>query len=267
MTSIYDSAKIKCRTFIESINALFNMGKDLETQVNGKQDALVSGTNIKTINGSSVLGEGNITVEAADIPNIEGGDAGKALVVNAGETGAEWSKDVQVNTTPAGTGSAVNAAYVNDATDGVNNIVHKTGNETVGGNKEFTGVNTFSETIYVGALPIIKKINTAYNERPANTEFMRMGIYDKNGIEVSNIVYAIRDSGLRAITLYVKAENNQVATLGVVADNKGTVENPIIERYGSLSNIRVATASQVSGNTTYDTDIVTVGMLKNLGLI
>ena len=30
---------------------------------NGKQDALVSGTNIKTINGESLLGEGNITTE------------------------------------------------------------------------------------------------------------------------------------------------------------------------------------------------------------
>lgn len=31
-----------------------------------KQDALVSGTNIKTINGSSVLGSGNLTVTAGD---------------------------------------------------------------------------------------------------------------------------------------------------------------------------------------------------------
>ena len=30
---------------------------------NGKQDALVSGTNIKTINGESILGEGNITIQ------------------------------------------------------------------------------------------------------------------------------------------------------------------------------------------------------------
>ena len=35
----------------------------------GKQDALVSGTNIKTINNESVLGEGNISV-TADIPLI-----------------------------------------------------------------------------------------------------------------------------------------------------------------------------------------------------
>lgn len=34
----------------------------LTTALSGKQDTLVSGTNIKTINGNSILGEGNITV-------------------------------------------------------------------------------------------------------------------------------------------------------------------------------------------------------------
>ena len=34
----------------------------------GKQDTLVSGTNIKTINGNSVLGEGNINIE---VPSSE----------------------------------------------------------------------------------------------------------------------------------------------------------------------------------------------------
>lgn len=32
-----------------------------------KQDALVSGTNIKTINGASVLGSGNMTIDVADV--------------------------------------------------------------------------------------------------------------------------------------------------------------------------------------------------------
>ena len=34
--------------------------------VDGKQATLVAGTNIKTINGSSVLGSGDLTVSAAD---------------------------------------------------------------------------------------------------------------------------------------------------------------------------------------------------------
>ena len=39
----------------------------LETAMNGKQDTLVSGTNIKTINGNSILGEGNLVIEGGDV--------------------------------------------------------------------------------------------------------------------------------------------------------------------------------------------------------
>lgn len=43
-------------------SALSNMSYATTTQVNAKQDALVSGTNIKTINNESLLGSGNITI-------------------------------------------------------------------------------------------------------------------------------------------------------------------------------------------------------------
>ena len=39
------------------------VGSRIKTKLNEKQDLLVSGTNIKTINGSSLLGDGNITIE------------------------------------------------------------------------------------------------------------------------------------------------------------------------------------------------------------
>lgn len=39
--------------------------------VSGKQDALVSGTNIKTVNGTSLLGSGNIAIEVDSITNAE----------------------------------------------------------------------------------------------------------------------------------------------------------------------------------------------------
>lgn len=38
---------------------------DAQTQINAKQDTLVSGTNIKTINSTSILGSGNISVAPA----------------------------------------------------------------------------------------------------------------------------------------------------------------------------------------------------------
>lgn len=40
-------------------------------QLNGKQDTLISGTNIKTINGNSLLGEGDITIEGGSSITID----------------------------------------------------------------------------------------------------------------------------------------------------------------------------------------------------
>lgn len=59
------------------VDALTTRVEGVETSMNGKQDTLVSGTNIKTINNESVLGEGNIevsggikTYEASEVPSV-----------------------------------------------------------------------------------------------------------------------------------------------------------------------------------------------------
>ena len=44
----------------------------LKTDLNGKQDTLVSGTNIKTINGESILGNGNITISSETVGSSVG---------------------------------------------------------------------------------------------------------------------------------------------------------------------------------------------------
>lgn len=65
----------------------------VKSLVSGKQDALVSGTNIKTINNNSLLGSGNIT--------IEGGSGGvEVATATATLTVAGWSNNRQtVNVT------------------------------------------------------------------------------------------------------------------------------------------------------------------------
>lgn len=50
--------------------------------ITGKQDTLVSGTNIKTINGQSILGEGNI--------NIEGGSGGGSYMPSISDDALEF---------------------------------------------------------------------------------------------------------------------------------------------------------------------------------
>jgi hypothetical protein len=54
---------------------------------NGKQAALVSGTNIKTINGQSVLGSGDLSTNAA----------GGAITINTTTIGANYTFPSGVN--------------------------------------------------------------------------------------------------------------------------------------------------------------------------
>lgn len=52
------------------------------SQLSGKQDTLVSGTNIKTVNGNSLLGEGDITIQAGGAVDTEMSDTSENAVQN-----------------------------------------------------------------------------------------------------------------------------------------------------------------------------------------
>jgi len=59
-----------------SITGTLSAQSDLQGALNNKQDTLVSSTNIKTINGNSILGSGDITVAASGAPRIIAKKAG-----------------------------------------------------------------------------------------------------------------------------------------------------------------------------------------------
>ena len=61
----------KLNETISTTNNAFNqLETDVNAEFNNKQDTLVSGENIKTINGESVLGSGNINIEDGTTPDI-----------------------------------------------------------------------------------------------------------------------------------------------------------------------------------------------------
>jgi hypothetical protein len=64
-TATYNSEKANFETK-ENAAATYQVKGDYATtaQLNSKQDTLVSGTNIKTINGNSLLGEGDLTISS-----------------------------------------------------------------------------------------------------------------------------------------------------------------------------------------------------------
>lgn len=51
---------------VEAAQGFIKAAEDLQIT---KQDVLISGRNIKTINGQSILGEGNLTISAGDTPS------------------------------------------------------------------------------------------------------------------------------------------------------------------------------------------------------
>ena len=71
-TATYNSEKAGFETK-ENAAATYQVKGDYATksEMAGKQDTLVSGTNIKTINGNSVLGEGNINIEVPSSAELE----------------------------------------------------------------------------------------------------------------------------------------------------------------------------------------------------
>lgn len=63
----------------------------VETSLNNKQDTLVSGTNIKTINSQSILGEGNIEVTIPDATTATSGAMSAADKTKLDSMSTEWT--------------------------------------------------------------------------------------------------------------------------------------------------------------------------------
>ena len=82
-TATYNSEKANFETK-ENAAATYQVKGDYATtaQLNSKQDTLVSGTNIKTINGNSLLGEGDITIQAGGTVDTEMSDTSENAVKN-----------------------------------------------------------------------------------------------------------------------------------------------------------------------------------------
>jgi len=69
------------KTYLDK-NGLTYFWSKIKTALTGKQDSLVSGTNIKTINNTSLLGSGDISISGATINNSYSTSTNKAYSCN-----------------------------------------------------------------------------------------------------------------------------------------------------------------------------------------
>ena len=82
-----------------------------DTAIQGKQDTLVSGTNIKTINNESLLGSGNITIQGGGGGGGKAIEAGRGISVTTGETADTVSFNL-----PISAGTSTNSIIIGSGT-------------------------------------------------------------------------------------------------------------------------------------------------------
>ena len=126
---------------------------DLVNALQGKQNTLVSGTNIKTINNTSILGQGNIDIQSAVWGNITGTlsnqtDLQTALNAKANQnttytktevdTALNTKQDAIADLSTIRAGAAAGATAVQPAA--IANMVTTTGAQTISGDKTLSGI-------------------------------------------------------------------------------------------------------------------------------
>jgi len=178
---------------------MFNIFDYLKTQIQGKQNALVSGSNVKTINGSSVLGSGNLVVTGS-IPDGNKGD----IVVSA--SGSTWTIDNN-----SVTNSKINGVAATKVTqDSSNRFVTDTEKSTWNGKQDTLVSGTNIKTI--NGSSVLGSGNLAISGSPS------MGLVtgtNVNGVTAitKSATITIQDNTITALTLLeIEARAIRVAT-------------------------------------------------------
>lgn len=203
---------------------------------NGKQDALVSGTNIKTVNNESLLGSGNISV--AGTPGEPGDDGvGISSVVQTTESTVSGGTNVITVTKTDGTSSTFNVR--NGDAVGSATIVQTTGNSTT------SVMSQDAVTKLVGTLD--KRVPTAFYGANTGSTFVGVVMGEYNVADFPNL--DPRETDEIAIVFGIPSTLNQYD--GSLNSDCFTIENTTSGDYISIGMYwgKPAITSRVNGTT------------------
>ena len=149
-------------TSISTTEALTaNQGKVLKDLVDTKQDTLVSGTSIKTINGTSVLGSGDLDTTQTDVT----GNAGTATKLATARTinGVAFDGTANITVSDNTKLTATNPAITGSVTEQVYNLTGTVINPANGTiqYKTVSANTTFTETLTAGQSVLLRLINAS----------------------------------------------------------------------------------------------------------
>lgn len=219
---------------------------------NNKQAALVSGTNIKTINGNSILGEGNISISGAS-----GGEANVIESVKVNGTALTvTNKAVDITTVPASivTQDATHrfvtdtekSTWNNKAND--TDVLHKTGYEIITGSKTITKQLNFipEDTEYDN-----------YITSASGTLILK----GEDGININGDLNLINGSSIIVDNIYAKTTANR-SNAKIFTTNGNIIDLPTLSKGTTSGSGNAVTDISVSGNTitlTKGTEFLTTG--------
>ena len=214
-------------------------GKAVAEAVSDKQDSLVSGTNIKTINNQSILGSGNITIEGgSDVevdqtynPESENAQSGKAVAEALQGANSQWKKLADVT-----------------ITEEVNTITCT--HEDMPQCKEFIvraifPASTTGETVSLGAAYCYLNNNNIVAFRFPATDINKSVITEQRChiLIADDLIYSIGNDAARGQAAVV-ANTNTIVGNRVITDN---VTQIIYKLNDSTKSYQIGTQFQVYG--------------------
>ena len=208
---------------------------DIDSKIETKQDKLISGTNIKTLNGQSLLGEGDIHIEAGD--SLE---PGEGIII----TGSTISVDTQV------------IATKEDIPTKVSDLENDLQYATIGQIKDFTagdGITITGSTISVdNSIARTSELNSKISQVETELENKQDTIPDLESIR-TKANSAVQPDELED---YAKASSLTAAVDRITAN-----EASITAQASSISNLQasITTLDTSKQNVITDLDDIRAG--------
>lgn len=241
MPSITDSI-----TYLDIIQAL----NDNSTEVSGKQDELVSGDNIKTVNSASILGEGDLEVAST----AQGSKADTAL------------QPEDVSSTYSATGTVpINGTAVAQAISPITTVIPSAASSTNQlADKNFVNSSISTNTaVFRGTFDSVEALNAYAGEKTNNdyafvetTDSAGNNFYDRYKYNGSAWVYEFKINNTTFTSVQWEALDSGVNTTVVAKATSALQQSDVVSTYSATGTSPVNGTAVAGALATLDIPVV-----------